>query len=74
MFEELLEKNFFSLSFSFQVFQTLESPLRVVTQAMMSASTLADVIVHYVYRHAVNLPRKGFAWPLVFPNSISKSH
>ena len=62
MFEELLEnKYFFFLSFSVQVFQTLESPLRVVAQAMMIASTLADKTVHCVYMHGVNLPRKGFA-------------
>ena len=35
MFEELLENMHFFLSFSVQVLQTLESPLRVVTQAMM---------------------------------------
>lgn len=43
MFEELLENmHFFFLSFSVQVLQTLESPLRVVTQAMMIASTLDE--------------------------------
>ena len=61
MFEELLENKYFFLSFSVEVFQTLESPLRVVAQAMMIASTLADKTVHRVYMHGVNLPRKGFA-------------
>lgn len=42
MFEELLENMQFLLSFSVQVLQTLESPLRVVTQAMMIASTLDE--------------------------------
>ena len=42
MFEELLENMHFFLSFSVQVLQTLESPLRVVTQAMMIASTLDE--------------------------------
>lgn len=42
MFEELLENMHFFLSFSVQVLQTFESPLRVVTQAMMIASTLDE--------------------------------
>ena len=58
MFEELLENMHFFLPFSVQVLKTLESPLRVVTQAMMIASTLDEKCV---YRHGVNLPRKGFA-------------
>ena len=42
MFEELLENMYFFFSFSVQVLQTLESPLRVVTQGMMIASTLDE--------------------------------